>query len=212
MYKYLPRTLAGLTLMTSLAAGAATQIVMDPSFEDGSPNNYWNEGSINFGTPLCTIDSCGTGAGTTGPRTGDWWAWFGGISSYEEGSVSQSMTFLNGTAELSFWFWNGLDGDASDYIQAVIDGTPVWSYNAAQGLTGGYTQISVNLDAYADGNAHWLSFYSESGLGGNTANFSVDDVTVTTAAVPEPGALVLMGLGLAGLAFARRKRTTSAAS
>ncbi|QLQ07277.1 MAG: hypothetical protein HZY76_15420 [Anaerolineae bacterium] len=67
-------------------------VVADGGFEAGTPNPFWTEYSLNFGTVLCDAASCGTGAGTSYPRTGDWWAWFGGIAAYEAGSVSQSVT------------------------------------------------------------------------------------------------------------------------
>jgi len=207
--RILPKALAIAFLGASLSAGAATQIVQDPSFEMGDDAaSPWTQFSSNFGTPLCTVALCGTG---TGPHTGEWWAWFGGISAPETGLVSQPMTFAAGTAQMSFWFENITSGDVSDYIEARVDGTTVWSYNAGGAYNGilGYSEINVNLNAFADGGSHTLEFYSVSGTNGGS-NFFVDDVTIMTAAVPEPGTYALMALGLAGLAAARRaKRSRS---
>ena len=58
-------------------------VIADGSFEAGTPNPFWGEYSANFGTPICDVPGCGTGGGT-GPRTGAYWTWLGGISAYEE--------------------------------------------------------------------------------------------------------------------------------
>lgn len=61
-----------------LALTSTDLLGKDSGFEAGTPNPYWTEASINFGSPLCTVATCGSGGGT-GPHTGSWWAWFGGI-------------------------------------------------------------------------------------------------------------------------------------
>jgi cysteine-rich repeat protein len=65
--------------------------VKDPSFEKGRLNPDWDEVSNNpFGSPICRTSDCGFGGGS-GPSDGTWWAWFGGIKPYQEGSLAQSV-------------------------------------------------------------------------------------------------------------------------
>jgi hypothetical protein len=62
----------------------------------------------------------------------------------------------------------------------------VWTYNGEGPLDGilGYTEITVNLDSFADGNLHTLEFFGQTfGNNGGLSNFFVDDVSI---AIPEP--------------------------
>jgi hypothetical protein len=70
-------------------------IVADGTFEAGFPWPVWtNQYSLAFGTPLCDVPSCGTGAGTAPPYAGGNWAWFGGWPFGEEqAGLGQSLTF-----------------------------------------------------------------------------------------------------------------------
>ncbi len=155
-------------------------VIQDGSFEDGTPNAFWTEFSLNFGTTLCDIPACGTGTGT-GPRTGNWWSWFGGISTYEEGSVSQTVTLTPGTATLTFWTEAIVCDSAADYLEVLVDGTQEFIMTGADPTCGslGYVEQTVNLDAYADGGTHTIEFHSEifANNGGGT-NFFVDDVVL----------------------------------
>jgi hypothetical protein len=146
-------------------------------------NPFWSKVSSD-GTPLCNVALCGTGTGT-GPHTGDWWAWFNENTPSMQ-SISQPINFPVGTAELSFWFENIISDSSSDFIEARIDGVPVWTYNGEGPLDGilGYTEITVNLDSFADGNLHTLEFFGQTfGNNGGLSNFFVDDVSI---AIPEP--------------------------
>jgi uncharacterized repeat protein (TIGR01451 family) len=159
-------------------------IVADGGFEGGTPSAAWTEFSTNFGTPLCDA-VCGFGGGT-GPHTGSWWAWFGGIAAYEEGSVSQSVTIPNGTATLSFYLeMPVVCAAAADYMEVLIDGNQVFLVDGTSALCGvvGYSLQTVDISAYADGGSHTLEFHSEI-FGAGTTNFFVDDITIDVSGPP----------------------------
>jgi hypothetical protein len=160
--------------------------VMDGGFETGSPNTYWTEASTNFGSPLCTVAGCGTGTGT-GPNSGIWWAWFGGISAYEEGSVSQSVTIPSGANDLTFYLEQIVCDSAADYLELTIDGNQEFLTDGSSALCAvlGYSLQTVDISAYADDGAHTIEFHSEifaQNAGGS--NFFVDDVSIPFT---EPG-------------------------
>ncbi|MER2598813.1 MAG: hypothetical protein ABTQ73_04790 [Caldilineales bacterium] len=171
--------------LQQLLAAPSADLVQDGSFEAGTPNPFWNESSTNFGTPLCD-SNCGSGGGT-GPLIGDWWAWFGGITLYEAGNVSQSVVIpTGGSATLSFWIeQTTCSGNPADYLDVLIDGTTLWSTTGDAPECGvlGYRQVTVDVSAFADDGAHLLEFNSET-QGGSITNFFVDEVMLNSDAVP----------------------------
>ena len=154
----------------------ADQLILDPSFEAYTPNPYWDEYSENFGTPLCTVDDCGTGTGT-GPKTGDVWSWFGGSTTGDVGYVSQDVLINPGSAIMSFWVEQVVCGDAGagNYLALVIDDEEVWRTDGLDPACGtlGYRKIELDVSDFADGATHEIKF--ESVTLGN-GNFFLDDV------------------------------------
>jgi uncharacterized protein YfaP (DUF2135 family) len=115
----------------------------------------------------------------TGPRSGTFWVWFGGVEVYEQGSVSQVIVIPAGTASLSFWLEQPRCDSAADYMEAKLDNTQVFLANGADSRCGvvGYVQHTVNVSAWADGDSHTLTFRSEIfANNGGVSNFFVDDV------------------------------------
>lgn len=167
--------------------GFSETIVTDGGFEADPPSPFWNEASTNFGTPLCTEPACGLGGGS-GPHSGSWWLWLGGIAAYEEGSVDQDVTIPLGTATLTFWLEVPVAcTNDTDYVEVLIDGEPVFLVDGTSPLcgVGGYSLQTVDITAYADGGVHNLEFHSEI-FGGGVTNFFVDDVAIDVDELPPP--------------------------
>ncbi len=166
--------------LPALAADICTTIIADGGFEGGSAAAAWVQTSTNFSTPLCTVN-CGTGGPGIGPRSGVWWAWFGGITLLEEASLEQSITMpASGIARLKFYLWNKVSGNAGDFLKVKLDDTYIFTSLASDPLyTAGYTPVILDLAAYADGLAHTLRFESIT-TGPQTSNIFVDDVSMAT--------------------------------
>jgi hypothetical protein len=173
----------------SVAAVTLPNLLLDPSFEAAyTSTTNWKQASTNSDTPLCKIVDCSTGGGTAGPRTGNVWAWFGGIDSDdpesiwpEVGDLYQNVTFPTCGATLTFYLWIGFaqsGSDANDLFSVKIDGTTVFTANATQKssyLT--YTLVTVDVSAYANGGTHKVEFYSITT--DQNVTFNLEDVSLT---------------------------------
>jgi len=170
--------------------GAPGNYVMDGGFEGGTPNPYWEESSSNFGTPICNTSNCNVGE-ESGAHTGDWWVWFGGISSYDEiGSVAQEMFIARGKAELSFWL-KILSAQRPGYLTVSIDESPVFSTTEAEIATyRSYQPVILDVSRFADGDVHILRFDAATQAGGYT-NFFVDDVALDVETTPLPSVITI---------------------
>ena len=161
-----------------LTVQGCADMVQDGGFEGGS--SAWTASSTNFGSPLCTIALCGNGSGT-GPFAGNFWAWFGGSNTtFEEGIMTQVVNIpANGTATLLFQLEQIACDSPNDFLKIAVDQDTVYVTDGASSLCGqfGYTPQSVNLNAYADGQNHILTFISKSYVtNGGASNFFVDNV------------------------------------
>lgn len=171
-----------LLILSLFFVGAAQAQLVDPSFEEGALGGTWEEASTNFGTPLCIVDLCGTCGGPCAAYEGSWYAWFGGATAAETGVLSQTFDVPSGSnAELSFWFFIPTAGDAlaDDVVFIRMDGDIVWGASAADFADwAAYTQVTLDVSAWADGGSHTLSIegYQTTGV---SVNFLMDAFALT---------------------------------
>ncbi len=161
--------LGGCCVVSGGTAGA--NLVADPSFEGGSPNASWNENSANFGSPLCSAASCGSGTG----NTGDFFIWGGGTAGGDSGFVEQAITFPSTNATLEFYI-SCSAGAAGNTVSVTVDGNSEYATTAAgSDCTGNYQLVSIDLSAYADGAAHTVQIAYNTIDG---QSFFIDDVSL----------------------------------
>lgn len=151
-------------------------------------NPFWGSTSTQFITSLCSEAVCGSVSSAV-PRNGTYWAWFGGITGPESGTVSQTVTIPAGaTATLNYHLWIGaVTAPFTDVLNVKVDGTIVQSITEPSTAEAGYTLRSVSLSAFANGGQHTILFEYISPTGGGVANFNLDDVTLdVTCTAPTP--------------------------
>jgi hypothetical protein len=166
-----------------------SSLILDGGFEAGGiPSTFWNpETSTHFGTPVCNFATCGDGGGSAPGRTGDFWAWFGGIGAPETSTLGQTVTIAaSSSATLTFWLRIGaVSSPFTDVLNVKVDGTTVQSYAEPSVAESAYTQRTINLNAFATGAARQILFEyvgPSTGIG----NFTVDDVALTVCGLPPP--------------------------
>ena len=177
------------SLAVQIGVGA---LVQDGGFEGGFATP-WLQGSSNFGTPLCDA-SCSFDWAL--PHGGQFWLWFGGaINAHEAGFAQQTGTIAAGSKWLDFHlFWASSvvsPPDPGAVFNVVIDGTTIFSLTPATAVpyATAYTQASVDISAYADGNVHTLRFEASSAASSEGSSVFVDDIGIRTV----PDAVFLDG-------------------
>ena len=178
--------LTGIALLGfgGVANAVPMELVTNGGFETGDLTGW-----------TCTgADSCST---TGSAHSGSYAAI--GFDNSGYATLSQDIaTVIGATYDLSFWSYAPeLSGNILRYMIDSL--TPV-----TVPTTASYSLTSTSFVASGTTTSISLLFETDSGTG----TWRIDDVSVTGAssAVPEPTALALMGLGLAGIGFARKKK------
>ncbi len=154
--------------------------VLDPGFEAGTPNPNWVEASTTFDTIICDEAACGLGIGS-GPASGDYWAWFGGVETREESSLRQSVTIPSTASKLTFELEVSSCDSASDYLEVSVDDIQTYLINGSSPLCGstGYSTQTIDISAFANDGVHSLELHAETfGTNQDVTNFFVDDIAI----------------------------------
>ncbi len=154
------------------------QIVADGGLETGTPNDFWEEFSSNFGSPICSTAQCGQFFG--GPFEGEYWAWFGGATLLEISSLSQQITIPSGTATLNFYLEiNAASGNETDFLTVSLDGKDLFTvFDTDQAEYDPWVEVIIDVSTFADDGSHLLSFDSTV-TGPMRTNFYVDAISIT---------------------------------
>jgi len=163
---------------------------MGGDFEEGTPNPFWEEASINFGTPLCTISRCSKPISYFTVYSGQWWALFGAGGGLEENSSLTQWVYFNETFQyLQFYVFtvypdSGLQG-LTDFFKIEIDNTEIWRVNASNAYNyfGSWVYVKIPLVPFQfvldDGEAHSirLSYHSPFNEDGNFIDINIDKIS-----------------------------------
>lgn len=163
-------------------------LVLDGGFELGTPSPVWSEASLTFGSPLCD-SSCTEDAGAS-PHTGAWWAWFGGVGgesppTTEAASLEQLVTIDAEYPFLRFYFQIRTGASTGDDTFTVeLDGATIFAVtdlDISDYAT--YTEVILDVGAWADAAEHTLRFSSEH-PGTGLTSFFLDDVSLYSCSEP----------------------------
>lgn len=162
------------------AGECSDNLVLDPSFEGGTPSEAWAEASDVFGTPICN-EGCTEEEGAE-PYAGEWWAWFGGVEEEtENASLAQTITIDPEMAYLSFWFQiRSGAGTGNDVFEVTLGGDTLWmATDLDMPDYDQYRRIDVDVSQWADGGSYELRFDS-SFTGEGLTSFFLDEVSLVS--------------------------------
>ncbi len=165
---------------------AGSNQLKDSSLEASSgngpiTNSNWESTSTKFGSSLCSAAVCGNGSnGQAVPRTGTFWAWFGGAEGPEFGTLKQTVMIPSGSpARLSYYLKVSRVHAHGDVLKVKIDDSHTIDTvvePAVEDKT--YALRTLDLTNFADGALHTIVFEFSAPNLGRSSSFNVDDITL----------------------------------
>lgn len=158
-------------------------LLSDPGFEAGL-ETPWDHHSNAFDSVLCDSGCVTEGQeSSVWPRSGEWWAWFGGLTQpiAESAYVRQTITIpAADVGSLSFYFWiAGAAGTGDDVFRVKIDDDVLEEWTDADiDDMSDYERYVFDVSEYADGAEHEIRFEAVFPGTGARTNFFVDDIDV----------------------------------
>ncbi len=168
-------------------------IILDGGFEGSIEtttitNPNWQSTSTNFITSLCSLNFCGNDT-PSAPRTGTFFAWFGGSVAAETGTATQTLVIPSGSNPvLKYWLRiNTVTSPFDARLEIKVDGMVIQTVTEPSAAEGAYSQRTVSLPImFANGASHVISFEYDNPAGSGISNFTVDDITLETTGVVTP--------------------------
>ena len=199
------KVLASLSLAGLVSTQAQASVIVNASAAGQLTTSVAGATTVNFENGCTGYLSCTNLNVVSGSQGGVYAAPYSDATKYSTVSGGQTTTFkLASAADYFGLYWGSID--TYNTISFYLGNTLVQSYSGAPVLgllsNGGQTSWSSN---------RYINFFFQNSVydtvklySGSNA-FETDNHAFRKSSVPEPTPLILLGVGLLGLAFARKR-------